>query len=56
MIHISGNRSRPQRSRSRSRSSNGRIINIDSGPIANTVRRAVFPKELSFGVFFSYQR
>jgi hypothetical protein len=49
--------SRPQRTnRGRSRPASRNLISIDPGWAIQNAKRYVLPKELSFGVFFSYHR
>lgn len=44
----------PDNCRSRPTSSN--VINIDPTSIVENARRSALPKELTFGVYFSYHR
>jgi hypothetical protein len=48
---------RPQRTDdSRSRPTSTNVINIDPTSIVENAKRSALPKELTFGVYFSYQR
>lgn len=45
-----------RKSRSRESRSGGSVIDIRPGSLTRSFKAAVLPKELSFGVHFSYQR